>query len=391
MSGASAGMRGGDVRSDAWIQVSHAPGAPPTIEIQSKVHALYGDSIRALIESTLGELDASDLSVVVHDTGALPFTLMARIEAAVKRLRPTYKCALPQLNPQAQYDLPHQHPRRSRLYLPGNTPKFFINAGLYRADGIILDVEDSVPPAEKDAGRILVRNALRAVNFYGAEKSVRVNALPWGLEDIRELAAHGVHTFHLPKVESADQVIAAAELLDSLNDANEGSRNIALMPLVESARGVMNAYAIASASPRVTAIALGLEDYLRDIGAEQTPDARASWWALGQVVNAARSAQVVPLASVYTRVDDEQGMLEWAREMRRMGFEGVGCLHPRQARIANHAFAPSSQELEHAARLVAEYERALETGVGAVRVDDAMVDAPVVERARRILRRADAT
>lgn len=385
---ASAGTHGGDARSDCWVEVSLSPDSAPTIEIESKVGALYGDSIRALIQSTLAALDASDLSVRVHDTGALPYVLMARLEAAVKRLRPAAHRALPDLNPVAQYTISRAHARRSRLYLPGNTPKFFINAGLHQPDAVILDLEDSVSPLEKDAARALVRNALRVVNFYGAEKCVRVNALPDGLDEVRELAPHGVHTFHLPKMETAEQVMAVSELVDALATGQDISQEIFLLPLVESARGVMNAYSIASASPRVIGIALGLEDYTRDIGAERTPEGRESWWALGQVVNAARAAGVAPLASVFTATEDAQGMLEWAHEMRRIGFEGVGCLHPRQVHAANEAFTPSPDEIERAARIVSAFQRAREMGLGVVTVDERMVDAPVVARAQRTLRLA---
>lgn len=385
---ASAGTRGGDTRSDCWVEVSHSPDSAPTIETESKVGALYGDSIRALVQSTLAALDASDVSVRIQDTGALPYVIMARLEAAVKRLRPASNGALPELNSAAQYTISRAHARRSRLYLPGNTPKFFINAGLHQPDSIILDLEDSVSPSEKDAARILVRNALRAVNFYGAEKSVRVNALPDALGEVRELAPHGVHAFQLPKIETADEVVAVSEIADNLANEQKILNEIFLLPLVETARGVMNAYAIASASPRVIGIALGLEDYTRDIGAERTQEGRESWWALGQVVNAARAAGVAPLASVFTATEDAQGMLEWAREMRRMGFEGVGCLHPRQVRAANEAFTPSPDEIERAARIVNAFQQAREKGLGVVTVDERMVDAPVVARAQRTLRLA---
>ena len=205
-------MRGADVRSDCWVKVE--PSRTPTIQISSRVQAMYGDSIRAAVQSTLAALDATDLAVTLEDSGALPFTLTARVEAAVKRLRPeTVRAVLPDLNPTAQYATARNRLRRTRLYLPGNTPKFFINAGLHKPDAIILDLEDSVIPLEKDAARILVRNALRAVDFYGAEKMVRVNPFPRGRDDIRELAPHGAHVFLLPKVEDADQVHEADRVI----------------------------------------------------------------------------------------------------------------------------------------------------------------------------------
>lgn len=382
---ASAGTHGADVRGDCRVAVQVTHEGQPTITVNSRVAALYGESIRTLIHATLATLAAADVSLTIEDGGALPYVIQARIETAVRRLRPgTTSSALPPVSVTAQ-TASRSLGRRSRLYLPGNTPKFFINAGLHRPDAIILDLEDSVPPSEKDAALILVRNALRAVDFYGAERMVRVNALPAGLHDIRTLAGHGVHTFLLPKVEDADMVRAAADLLDQL-----GATDTPLLPIIESARGVLNAYPIASASPRVVALAIGLEDYTADIGAQRTSAGRESWWAQSQIVNAARAADVQPLASVYSALDDEAGLRTWLADARSLGFAGVGCLHPRQIRVVHAAFAPSSDEVAHAQEIVTAFEQAQASGSGAIAVDGAMVDAPVAERARQVLRLAKA-
>lgn len=381
---ASAGMHGADVRGDCRVTVQPTLEGQPTIAVNSRVEALYGESIRELIHATLAALGASDMSLTIEDSGALPYVIQARIETAMRRLRPdTTSIALPPMNVAAQ-TVPRPPLRRSRLYLPGNTPKFFINAGLHRPDAIILDLEDSVPPFEKDAALTLVRNALRVVDFYGAERMVRVNALPAGLHDIRTLTRHGVHTFLLPKVEDADTVHAAVDLLDQLGDTS-----IRLLPIIESARGVLNAYPIASASQRVVAVAIGLEDYTADIGAQRTAAGRESVWAQSQIVNAARAAGVQPLASVYSAIDDEAGLHTWLTDARGLGFAGAGCLHPRQIRIVHAAFAPSEDEIAHAQQIVAAFEQAQASGSGVVAVHGAMVDAPVVERARQVLRRAE--
>ncbi|MEW5720273.1 MAG: aldolase/citrate lyase family protein, partial [Chloroflexota bacterium] len=346
---ASAGTRGADTRSDCWVRVEETRA--PTIEIKSKVAALYGDSIRATIVATLAALDVSDLAVTIDDGGALPYTLMARVEAAVKRLRPDNpRVCLPDINPATQSATTRERLRRTRLYLPGNTPKFFVNAGLHQPDAIILDLEDSVAPDEKDAAQILARNALRAVNFYGAEKMVRVNQLPRGLDDARALIPHGVHTFLIPKVESADEVRAvdAALEIGSVQPPISKLQSPFLIPIIESARGVLRAFEIASASPRVVALAIGLEDYAKDIGAERTAEGRESLWARSQIVNAARAAGVTPLGSVFSDVADEVGLRAFVRDARALGFEGIGCLHPRQVQIAHAAFAPTPDEIERA-------------------------------------------
>lgn len=388
---AHAGIRGPTVRSDCWVEVELSPAGERRHQITSRVAALYGDAIQAEVRAALAALAADDLRVTLDDAGALPWALLARVETAVRRLRPaTINSALPPLNPATCYPSERHRLRRSRLYLPGNTPKYFINAGLYRPDAVILDLEDSVPPGEKDAARLLVRNALRAVSFYGAEKMVRINALPGGLEDVRMLASHGVHTLLLPKVETAEEVLAVAELLDELSHDEPRCAEVYLIPIVESARGALQAWSIAAASPRTVALAIGLEDYTANIGARRTLEGRESLWARGQIVNAARAAGVQPLASVWSDLADSDGLHAWSTEARAWGFAGVGCVHPQQVRVVHAAFTPSRDEIERARRIVAASIAAQAAGLGVVSVDDRMVDAPVVERAREALRLASA-
>jgi citrate lyase subunit beta / citryl-CoA lyase len=388
---AEAGARGADVRSDCWVQATQGPGVAPSITLRSRVKSLYGESIERLVQETLDTLGAgsvamTDVAIVIEDSGALPFTIMARIEAALRRLRPDItRSALPELNPAGAYATERERLRRSRLYLPGTTPKFFINAGLHAPDGVILDLEDSVPPAEKDSARLLVRNALRALTFYGAEKMVRINQLSLGLEDVTAVAPHGVHTFLLPKVEDAGQVAAVHRLIEELRQAGQVSSEIFLIPIIESARGIVNAFTIASAAPSVAALAIGLEDYTADIGAQRTRDGRESEWACGQIIVAARAAGVQPLASVYSDVADEEGLHSWARQQCLLGFDGMGCIHPRQIRIIHDAFTPEPAEVEKAQRVVAALQQATAAGHGVVALGGKMVDAPVVARAQRTL------
>lgn len=379
---ASAGHRGPDARSDCWVRVWRPdPGQAPEVILRSKVASMYGPALRAQVVEARTTLGADDLSIEVDDQGALPYTIAARVEAAVKRLRPE---TVGVVRAPTLPDYGHQQRRlalrRSRLYLPGNTPKFHINAGLHRPDAVILDLEDAVAPAEKDAARILVRNALLAVDFLGAERLVRVNALPLGLEDIDALLDCGVDVFVLPKVEAADQVTAVHARI-----AQAGAR-AGVLATIETARGVLHASEIAAA-PGVVALTLGLEDYAADIGATRTADGRESAWARGQILNAARAAGVQPLGSVYADIDDTDGFLAWARAEQQMGFEGVACLHPRQIALAHNAFAPTPDEVARASRIVEAFEAGLAAGLGAIAVDGRMVDAPVAARARKVLAR----
>ncbi len=213
---------------------------------------------------------------------------------------------------------------------------------------------------------------------------VRINQLPRGLDDARALIAHGVHTFFIPKVEKADEIRTLDQLI-----VESGQENF-LIPIIESARGVLNAFEIASASPRIVALGLGLEDYAKDIGAECTAEGRESLWARSQIVNAARAARITPLASVFTDVANEAGLRAFIADARAMGFEGIGCLHPRQVPVAHAAFAPTPDEIENACRIAIAIKQARVLGLGVIALNNKMIDAPIVERAYRTIRIARA-
>ncbi len=185
MTSGEAGKRGPKVRSDCWIQWERRDSGGVAIDLTSKVDGMYGESIIALIEEGCRTLGADHVRITVEDQGALPFTLAARLETAARRAGHAVaeEFLLP-MSGRGTYGSDRDRLRRSRLYLPGNEPKFYVNAGLHNPDGVILDLEDSVAPTEKDAARALVRNALRAVDFYGAERMVRINQGEPGLEDL---------------------------------------------------------------------------------------------------------------------------------------------------------------------------------------------------------------
>jgi citrate lyase subunit beta/citryl-CoA lyase len=382
---ASAGRKGPDVRSDCWVQIQARESGGLEIRLQSKVASMYGDSIHRTAEQTLGGLGIEHAAVDLVDSGAVPFVIMARIEAAARRAG-LYEGpgVLPAMDPCCTYGTTRERFRRSRLYLPGNESKFMLSAGLHRPDGIILDLEDSVAPAEKDAARLLVRNALCQVDFHGAERMVRINQLPLGLDDLEAVAPCNVHVVLIPKCESKKQVKAVdrrcRELLEA---AGKPEAEIFLMPIIESARGAIKAYKIAKASPRVIALAVGLEDYTADIGTQRTLEGRESFWARSQVVNAARAAGVSPIDTVFSDVGDMEGLRESVLEARALGFDGKGCIHPRQIRVIHEAMAPSGKELERAKKIVTAFNKAEAQGLGVVSLGSKMIDPPVVKRALR--------
>ncbi len=387
---ASAGRKGPGVRSDCWVQIEPRESGGLEIRLQSKVASMYGESISRLAEETLAGLDVEHAAVDLVDSGAVPFVIMARIEAAARRAG-LYEGVgiLPEMDPCCTYGTTRERFRRSRLYLPGNESKFMLSAGLHQPDGIILDLEDSVAPAEKDAARLLVRNALCQVDFYGAERMVRINQLPLGLEDLEAVATCNVHVILIPKCESKKQVKEVdrrcRELLDA---AGKPEEEIFLMPIIESARGAIKAYKIAKASPRVIALAVGLEDYTADIGTQRTLEGRESFWARSQVVNAARAAGVQPIDTVFSDVGDMEALRESVLEARALGFDGKGCIHPRQIRVIHEAMAPGGKELERAQKIVVAFNKAEAQGLGVVSLGSKMIDPPVVKRALRTVKLA---
>lgn len=385
---ASAGRAGGDVRSDVRLTVEQRPSGGIEIELQSRVERYYGENIRCQVRDVLAMLGVNHAFMSVVDEGALPFVIAARVEAAVKRAGlADGKSSLPD-----QVSLPaastKDRLRRSRLYLPGNEPKYFINAGLHAPDAVILDLEDSVHHAEKDAARLLVRNALRAVDFGGSERMVRINQLPLGLADLEEIVPQSPDLILIPKVETAAQVAEVDAAITRITKQNKLTRPIWLMPILESALGIEDAFAIATASDRIAALTIGLEDYTADLGVVKTATGTESLYARQRVVNAAHAAHIQAIDSVFGDVADMDGLLRWGEASRAMGFEGMGCIHPMQIEVIHRAFAPSQAELEKAIRIVAAFEDAQSKGLGVVSLGSKMIDAPVVNRAVKLVARA---
>jgi citrate lyase subunit beta/citryl-CoA lyase len=252
--------------SDCFIRLEIKKSGGLDIRIKSKVESMYGESIRDLATEMLGFFDIKHAKMSIEDGGSVPFILRARMEFAVKKCFPGEKkefvVAIAKEN---QYEIERDNFRRSRLYVPGDQARLIINAGLYRPDGIILDLEDAVAPAQKEGARFIVRNALREMDFYGAERMVRINQLSMGLKDLEFVVGHGVHTILIPKVETADQVKEVDKKVQKLRKERKIKQDVYLMPIIESALGAINAYQIATASPNTVALTIGLEDYSADI------------------------------------------------------------------------------------------------------------------------------
>jgi citrate lyase subunit beta/citryl-CoA lyase len=358
------------------------------IQLRSRVDLYYGGAIRQQVRDVLQSLGVKHAHIDIVDEGALPFVIAARIEAAVRRAGLAEgKSSLPDA-----VALPAPSPRdrlrRSRLYLPGNEPKYFVNAGLHAPDAIILDLEDSVYFAEKDTARLLVRNALRALDFEAAERMVRINQLPLGLADLEEIVPQSPDLILVPKVETPEQISDVVRAMELIAQQVGVARPIWLMPILESALGIENAFTIAKASSQIAAITIGLEDYTADLGVAKTPEGTESLYARQRVANAAHAAHVQAIDSAYGDAADGDGLLRWGQASRALGFEGMGCIHPIQIEIIHRAFSPTASEVEKAREIVAAYEDAQRRGLGVVSLGSKMIDAPVVQRALKLVARA---
>ncbi len=382
----SAGKRGDSIRSDCYFEIQFNDSGGLKLDITSKVQSMYGESIKQMVLDMCKFFGLKDAKILLEDNGALPFVLAARFELAVKRIFPELeKEYLLPPNQKNKYSTLKDKLRRSRLYLPGNEPKFFVNAGLHSPDGIILDLEDSVAPTEKDAAQLIVRNALRSVDFYGAERMVRINQLPKGLDDLKFIIPHNVNVILIPKCESGEQIHQLEKEVDKLKKQYKVENPIYFMPIIESALGVIKAYEIASASKNNCALAIGLEDYTADIGTQRTNEGRESIFARQMLVNAAKAAGIQAIDTVFSDVSDMEALRQSVIEAKSLGFEGKGCIHPRQIKVVHEAFAPTKEEIEKAKKIVLAFEVAEKKGLGVVSLGSKMIDPPVVKRALRTI------
>ena len=376
------GKQGDKIRSDCYCEITLNDSGKLDISIKSKVEVMYGKTISKMIKEICDFYNLASANVYVEDYGALPFVLAARMEGAIKRLGlgegKEFLLPLPKRNiSPSKID----RMRRSRLYLPGNEPKFFVNAGLHSPDGVILDLEDSVAPAEKDSAQLLVRNALRAVDFYGAERMVRINQLPKGLDDLKYIIPHNVHVILVPKCESGEQIKQLEDETEKLKKEFKIKNDIFFMPIIESALGVIKAYEIASASKLNCALAIGLEDYTADLGTQRTAEGTESFFARTMLINAAKATGIQAIDTVFSDVNDMDGLRKSVIEAKSLGFEGKGCIHPRQIPVIHEAFMPTQEEIEKAKKIVAAFTEAEKKGLGVVALGSKMIDAPVVKRA----------
>ena len=279
-------------------------------------------------------------------------------------------------------------PRRSVLFMPGSNPRALEKASALAADALIFDLEDAVAPDAKETARSSVAAALTAGGYEPRELILRVNSLEsaWGHADLALAATLPIDAVLLPKVENAERVQLAIDLLDALGAPPE----LSVWCMIETPLGVLAAAGVAGASPRVAALVLGTSDLTADLRARPTRDRLPLMTALGLVLLAARAHGRAVLDGVHLDLADAESFAAACRQGRELGFDGKTLIHPDQIAPANEAFAPSAKELARARRLIAAYTEADAAGKGAIRFEGRLVEALHVAEARRLIALADA-
>lgn len=379
----SAGNLGENVRSDCFVRFDLTNSGGISLDIKSKVGYLFGESNRKLCLDIINFFEIKNAKVEVIDQGALPFVIAARLEAAIKKLTNTQKNYLLEMLPENKIQFDSDRRRFSRLYIPGNSPSMMINAGIHNSSSIILDLEDSVSLDKKPEARILVRNALRNHSFLKSERIVRINQIPLGIEDLDFIVPHSVNTILIPKVEKPEQIISVNENIKSIFNETGQSANVWLIPIIESAMGVLRAFDIAQAADNIVGLAIGLEDYTADIGAQRTAEGKESFFARSHILNVCKALGIQALDSVFSDVSDLENLMKNTLESKSLGFDGMGCIHPRQVKVINECFTPNDKEIEQAKLILSAYNEALKKGQGVVSLGSKMIDPPVVKRAQR--------
>jgi citrate lyase subunit beta/citryl-CoA lyase len=281
---------------------------------------------------------------------------------------------------------------RSLLFVPVTARRFVDGAARRGADGIILDLEDAVAASEKERARTLVQEAAQIVSRGGADVIVRINRpMRMTVRDLEAVISPHVQAIALPKADSADHVKLVAEMIDEI-EAERGMPvgTTMMLAMVETCDAFFRIHEIAKASPRLVALNLGAEDFALSAG--MPPTAEGLFMPKQMCVFAAKGAGIMPMGFVGTVADfsDLDGFRETIKRSRRLGFVGASVIHPSQIAILNEEFRPGAEEVDHATRVVAAYDKALAEGVGAVTVDGKMIDVPIVERAKLLLERETA-
>lgn len=389
------GNEGDRVKEDCLVAIDTSGASDLHIQVETALGLSREKAVEDVVRYLFQYFNLDSAQVRIKDYDAPEFVLAARIEAGVKQIMPDAADFLPAMREENQAGTSRKRMRLSRLYVPGNSPRMMNKAGLQKPHAVILDLEDSVAHSKKLEARLLVRNALCQVDFHGAERMVRINQLPLGLEDLDQIVPHSVNVILVPKCENADTIHQINDRIRQINErtgqagqADAAAGEIFLMPIIETCLGVINAAEIAGAAGNIVALTIGLEDYTADLGVRRTLEGTESLYARSHLVNVCKAFGLSAIDSVFSDVGDTKGLTDTVLRSKALGFEGMGCIHPAQIEIIHKNYAPDGKEIERAQKIVLAFDRATENGLGVVALGTKMIDPPVVERANQIVEKA---
>ena len=281
--------------------------------------------------------------------------------------------------------------RRSMLFVPGSNAAMISNTFIYKPDAIMFDLEDAVALKEKDSARILVAHALQQPLYQGIETVVRVNPLDseFGLADLNAVVRAGVDVVRMPKTETAQDVIDMdREITEIEKVCGREVGSTKMLAAIESPLGITQANQIATASKRLLGIALGAEDYVRNLKTERSTEGIELLFARCSILQAARAAGIQAFDTVYSNANNEEGFLAEAALIKQLGFDGKSLINPRQIELLHNLFAPTQKDVDQARRIIDAAEEAERNGLGVVSLNGKMIDAPIIDRAKLVLERA---
>ena len=274
------------------------------------------------------------------------------------------------------------------LFCPASEPKLYVNSIVYKPDCIIFDLEDAISYSEKDSARDLLCEAIKAVDFGDIEVFARVNSLDteFGETDVREVVKAGIKNIRLPMCESKEDVERLSKLLDEVENLNSITHGtIKIQCAIETPKGVLNAYQIATCSERVIAISFGAEDFTRILGTSRSKEAKELLYARHYIPLVASAVGIDSIDTVWSDIDDMEGFINETRYAKQIGFSGKSCIHPLQVKEVHKIYNPTLEELDESKRIVSAAEEAEKKNIGVILVNGKMVDAPIIAKANRVL------
>lgn len=283
--------------------------------------------------------------------------------------------------------------RRTMLYVPGNNAGMIKDVYIYGADSIMFDLEDSVSIHEKDAARFLVYNALKTIDYGEKETIVRINGLDTvhGMNDLEAIVRAKPDVIRLPKTETAEDIIQVEREVERIEkECGMEVGTVKLMAAIESALGIINAYAIAMSSKRLIGIAIGAEDFVTDMKTTRSPEGIELLQARSQLLLAARAAGIDAIDTVYSDINNEEGFRKEVEHIKQLGFDGKSIINPRQIKIVNEVYTPTQKDIDKALKIIEAIEEAERKGSGVISLNGKMIDKPIVERAKRVIHLAKA-